>query len=522
MLYAFDDYLLDTKRRELRRGSDLIAVEPQVFDLLEYLVRNRDRIVSKNDLIAGVWDGRIVSESTLSSRLTAVRQAVGDSGDKQRLIRTIPRKGIRFIGDVTEQKNDLPPVASRQAPAQVEQGLLLPDTPSIAVLPFQNLSDDIAQEYFVDGIVEDITNALSQFSQLFVVARSSSFTYKGRNVDVKQIGRDLGVRYVLEGSIRKARGQVRITVQLINSRTAVQLWAARFDGALDEVFDLQDRLTSGVVGVIAPKIEKAEIERAKRKPPGSLDAYDYYLHGLMNFYQDTKQGSDEALRLFGKAIELDPNFAAAYGMAALCYVSRQWQRWMLDPQKEVIDAARLVNLAAELGRNDAMALSAAGMALGLVVRDLDRAAVLLDRSLLLNPNLAISWVRSAWVRFFLGQFDLAIEHASHAMRLSPLDPFLVGMQTAIAFAHFCAARYDQSEVWATRAVKEQPTFAPALRLLAASNASLGRMDEATKALARLREIRATVHISELTHFPFREPKHFAKYAESLRKAGFPE
>jgi adenylate cyclase len=195
---------------------------------------------------------------------------------------------------------------------------------------------------------------------------------------------------------------------------------------------------------------------------------------------------------------------------------------MLDPQKEVVDAARLANRAAELGRNDAMALSAAGMALGLVVRDLDRAADLLDRSLLLNPNLAISWVRSAWVRFFLGQFDLAIEHASHAMRLSPLDPFLVGMQTAIAFAHFCAARYDQSEVWAARAVKEQPTFAPALRLLAASNASLGRMDEATKALSRLKEIRATVHISELTHFPFREPKHFAKYAESLRKAGFPE
>jgi TolB-like protein len=522
VIYGFEGHALDVDRRELRAGDKVVPVEPQVFDLLTFLICNSHRVVSKDDLISEVWKGRIVSDSTLNSSINAVRQAVGDSGDKQRLIRTIPRKGIRFVGEVTEQKNDLPPAASRHARAQVEQGLLLPDTPSIAVLPFQNLSDDIAQEYFVDGIVEDITNALSQFSQLFVVARSSSFIYKARNVDVKQIGRDLGVRYVLEGSIRKAAGQVRITVQLIDSRTAVQLWAARFDGALDEVFDLQDRLTSGVVGVIAPKIEKAEIERAKRKPPGSLDAYDYYLHGLMNFYQDTKQGNDEALRLFGKAMELDPNFAAAYGMAALCYVSRQWKRWMLDRQKEVVEAARLVNLAAELGRNDAMALSAAGMALGLVVRDLDRAAVLLDRSLLLNPNLAISWVRSAWVRIFLGQFDLAIEHASHAMRLSPLDPFLVGMQTAIAFAHFCAARYDQSEVWATRAVKEQPTFAPALRVLAASSASLGRMDEATKALARLREIRATVHITGIEHLPFQDPKYLSKYAEALRKAGLLE
>ena len=516
MIYRFEGYLLDPERGELRHGEDLVAVEPQVFELLHYLICNRDRFVSKDDLIAGVWDGRIVSESTLSSRLTAVRQAVGDSGEAQRLIRTIPRKGFRFIGQVTEERDGFP---HRD---QAEQGLRLPDKPSIAVLPFQNLGDDSAQGYFVDGIVEDITIALSQFSQLFVVARSSSFTYKGRNVDVKQIGQELGVRYVLEGSIRKAAGQVRITVQLINARTAVQLWAAHFDGALDQVFDLQDRITSGVVGVIAPKIEQAEIERAKRKPTSSLGAYDYYLHGLASLYQDTKEANDEALRLFGKAIELDPNFATPYGMSALCYVSRQWKHWMRDPQKAIGEAARLVNRAAELGRNDATALSAAGMAAGLVVRDLDRAVVMLDRSLLLNPNLAISWVRSAWVRIFLGQFDLAIEHASRAIRLSPLDPFLVGMQSAIAFAYFCAGHHDQSAAWAEKAVREQPNFAAALRVLAASNASLGRMQEATEALARLREIKGTVHITKLQHFPFREPKYLAKYADALRKAGFPE
>ena len=206
---------------------------------------------------------------------------------------------------------------------------------------------------------------------------------------MKLIARELGVRYVLEGSVRKVGNRVRITGQLIDGSNAVHIWADTFDGTLDQVFDFQDQVTSGVVGVIAPKIEKAEIERAMRKPTGSLDAYDYYLHGLASLYQDTKEANDEALRLFGKAIELDRNFATAYGMSALCYVSRQWKHWMLEPQKEVSEAARLVDRAAELGRDDAMALSAAGMAAGLVVRDLDRAVVLLDRSLLLNPNLAI-------------------------------------------------------------------------------------------------------------------------------------
>ena len=264
MIYRFTDFTLDVGRRTLERGGESIAVEPQVFDLLQYLIENRSRIVSKDDLIGGVWNGRIVSDSALSSRMTAVRQAIGDSGEAQHFIHTIPRKGFRFVGEVIQQRNDLPPFDSPSAQPQAEPGLALPDKPSIAVLAFKNLSNDVAQEYFVDGVVEDITTALSQFSQLFVVARSSSFTYKGRNVDVKQIGRELGVRYVLEGSIRKTAGHLRITVQLLDSLTSVHLWATHFDGALDQVFDFQDQVTSGVVNVIAPKIERAEIQRAKR------------------------------------------------------------------------------------------------------------------------------------------------------------------------------------------------------------------------------------------------------------------
>ena len=522
VIYEFANYSLDLARRELRCDGQSIHVEPQTLDVLQFLLVNRERVVSKDDLIAAVWKGRIVSESTLSSSITTVRKAVGDSSEAQRFIRTIPRKGFRFIGEVIQRRNDHALFDSPSAHPRAKPGLALPDKPSIAVLAFKNLNNDVAQEYFVDGVVEDITTALSQFSQLFVVARSSSFTYKGHNVDVKQIGRELGVRYVLEGSIRKIAGHVRITVQLVNSLTAVHLWATHFDGALDQVFDLQDQVTSGVVGVIAPKIERAEIQRAKRKPPGSLDAYDYYLHGLANSYQDTKEANDQALQFFGKAIELDPDFAAAYGMAALCFVERSLKRWTVDPQKEAAEAARLASRAAAMGRNDAVALSAAGMALGLVVRDLGQAVGLLDRSLSLNPNLAASWVRSAWVRLFLGQFDLAIEHASRAIRLSPLDPLLVGMQTAIAFAHFCAGRYEQAATWSERAVTEQPNFAPAIRALIASNASLGRMDDATKALTRLKEINSVPRISWLWQLPFQEPRYFAKYAEALRKAGFAE
>ena len=522
MIYNFEDYSLDADLRELRVGDKLVAIEPQVFDLLTFLIRNSGRVVSKDDLISGVWNGRIVSDSTLNSSINAVRQAVGDSGNAQRLIRTVPRKGFRFVGTAREQEEIRKSGPSSSAADQA--GPPLPDKPSIAVLPFENFSGDAEQIYFADGMVDEIITALSHFRWLFVIARGSSFSYRGRAVEVKQIGRELGVRYILEGSVRKSESRVRITAQLIDTLSGAHLWADRFDGALKDVFELQDQVTASVVGAIGPKLEQAEIDRARRKPTASLGAYDYYLHGLANIQRDaTKEANDEALRLFGKAIELDPNFAAAYGMAALCYVSRQWKRWMVAPKAEVAEATRLVDRAAELGRNDAIALSAAGMTLGLVVRDLDRAVMLLDRSLALNPNFAVSWVRSAWVRIFLGQFDVAIEHASRAMRLSPLDPLLVGMQTVIAFAHFCADRYDQSAAWAAKAVKEQPDFVAGLRLLIASNAALGRMDEATKLIARLREADGVVPVSELgTHLPFRESKYLAKYAETLRRAGFPE
>ena len=276
MRFRFADYVLDTDRRELTRGSERVQMGPQVFDLLVHLVENRERVVSKDDMLEAVWSGRIVSESTLTSHINAVRKAIGDNGEDQRLIRTVARKGFRFVGEIEEEQAPAEPAArtadhkmdqaeaSRAAPAPA---LTLPDAPSIAVLPFKNLSGDPEQDYFADGVVEDIITALSRMRWLFVIARNSSFTYKGRPVGVKQVGHELGVRYVVEGSVRKSANRVRITTQLIDAGTGANLWADRFDGALDDIFGLQDRVTASVVGALAPRLEQAEIQRAEFAPP---------------------------------------------------------------------------------------------------------------------------------------------------------------------------------------------------------------------------------------------------------------
>jgi TolB-like protein len=518
LLFLFEDYALDTSRRELRRGAGLVSLEPQVFDFLEYLIRNRQRVVSKDDLIASIWDGRIVSESALSNRINAARTAIGDNGEDQRLIRTVVRKGIRFVGDVDERQE---PTLVAAEPQRAYPAL--PDKPSIAVLPFQSLSGDPEQEYFADGTVEEIITALSRFSSLFVIARNSSFVYKGRAVDVKQAGRELGVRYVLEGSVRKAMNQVRITGQLIDASSGAHLWADHFDGGLENIFDLQDQFTSSVVGAIAPKLERAEIERAKRKPTESLDAYEYFLHGMANYYQRTREAINEALRLFYKAIELDPDFASAYGMAAWCHGWRKINGWMTDRAKEVAETGRLARRAAELGPDDAVALSRGAHALAFVVGDLDAATTFVERALVLNPNLAGAWYASGWVRVYCGEPEMAIEHFARVMRFSPLDPQIIAMQAGTAFAHFLAGRYDQASSWTEKAMWAQTNYITPIRIAAASNALAGRLAEAQKAMARLRELDPAIRIANVKEWaPLRRPEDLARFEEGLRKAGLPE
>jgi len=397
------------------------------------------------------------------------------------------------------------------------------DRPSIAVLPFQNLSDDAAQEYFADGMVEDIITALSRFRNLFVIARNSSFIYKGRPAGVKQVGRELGVRYVLEGSVRRAGDRLRIAGQLIDASTGANLWADRFDGALAEVFELQDQVAASVVGAIMPRVEEAEIERARHKPTDNLDAYDYYLRGLSIANRITREANDEALRLFSKSIELDPDFVVAHARAAFCYVYRKVNGWMIDRTLEVAEASRLARRAIDLGRDDAVALSYGGFVIGYVVGDLDDASAFVERALVLNSNLAAAWGFSGWIKACLGDPDTAIKHAALAMRLSPLDPRTFAWQYYTALAHFCAGRYDEAAVWAERALRDQPNIAPPMRIAAASHAQAGRLAEARRIMERLCQLDPTLRLSNVGDLlAFRRREDHTKYVDGLRKAGLPE
>jgi len=402
-------------------------------------------------------------------------------------------------------------------------GPALPGKPSIAVLPFQNLSGDPEQEYFADGMVEDIITALQRMRWLFVIARNSSFTYRGRVVDVKQIGRELGVRYILEGSVRKAANRVRITGQLVDASTGAHLWADRFDGTLEEIFDLQDQVATRVVGAIAPKLEQAEIERAKRKPTESLDAYDHFLRGMACVHRWTKQASDEALEHFSRAIAADPDYASAYGMAARCYSARKVSGWVDDPEQETAEAARLARKVAQIGRDDAVALYTAGMALAYCVGDLDDGAAMIERSLALNPNAAWAWLFSGWTKIWQGEPEEALERIQRAARMSPQDPQYFNIRAATAWAHLLADRYDDAQSWAQSALSEQPDYVNALYALAISSALAGKMAQAGDAMERLRSLDPKVRVSRLLQrYPIRRADHLAKVSEGLRRAGMPE
>jgi len=527
MQFMFEDCMLDADRRELTRRSERIAIGPQVFDLLLYLVQNREHVVSKDDLLETVWRGRIVSESTLASHINAVRKAICDSGEEQRLIRTVARKGFRFVGEVREAQSSASFSPLKTAHVESNEAtpaaLALPDKPSIAALPFLNLSGDPEQEYFADGVVEDIISALSRIRWLFVIARNSSFTYKGRAADVKQVGRELGVRYVLEGSVRKSANRVRITGQLVDATTAAHLWAERFESPFDDFFALQDQMTEKVVGAIAPQLEQAEIERAQRKPTESLDAYDYYLRGMSNLRQGDRQATSEALRLFHKAAELDPEFASAFGMAAWCHYWRKMNGWMNDRAAEGVEGARLARRAIDLGKDDAVALTRGGHALGHFGGDLESCIAWIDRALVLNPNLSAAWSLSGFQRISRGEPDDAVERFERAMRLSPLDPEMFQMQTGMAMAHLFARRFDAASSWLARASSEAPNVLRVFGFMAAAHALAGRTDEAQRAMHHVRRLDPALRIAGLGDWVLlRRPEDFAMLADGLRKAGLPE
>ncbi len=414
------------------------------------------------------------------------------------------------------------PVQEEARPSSVDR-LALPDRPSIAVLPFQNFSVDPEQEYFADGIVEDIITALSRFKVLFVIARNSSFAYKGRSPDIRQVGRELGVRYVLEGSVRKQASRVRITSQLINSENGAHIWADRLDGALENIFELQDRVTENVVGAIAPQLERAEIERARQKPTDSLDAYDHYLRGMTSLHRGTREAIDDALARFNRALQRDPDFASAHAMAAWCHMWRKVNGWMTDRPREIAEGARLARRGIELGGDDAVALTRSGNALANLTGDVPGGIALIDRALVLNPNLASAWFLGAFLRIWNGEADGAIAQFERAMRLSPLDPETYRMQGGMAAAHLFAGRFDVATSWAEKSLRQLPSFLLAVAVSAASHAFAGRTAQAQRAASDLHQLDPTLRLSNLGDWlPFQQPKDLATLTDGLRRAGLRE
>ncbi|HLW92573.1 MAG TPA: adenylate/guanylate cyclase domain-containing protein [Roseiarcus sp.] len=445
---------------------------------------------------------------------------VSDLGERR--LKNIPEPMRVYLIEVGAPA--LAPTPQAGAGAETSSArLALPDKPSIAVLPFQNMSGDREQDYFADGVVEDIITALSRFKNLFVIARNSSFTYKGKAVDVKEVGRELGVRYVLEGSVRKTASRVRITGQLIDAATGAHLWADRIDGDIGDIFDLQDQVTASVAAAVAPQIERAEIERSKRKPTSNLEAYDHYLLGIASLYRGTKQDSDEALKQFDLAAQRDPEFAAAYGWAAYCYVLRKARGWQTPDASQVADAVRLARSAASLGREDSVALCFAGHALAYVGHEIDDGVAFVDRGLALNSNNARGWYASGWTRVFGGAPEQAVDHLARAMRLSPVDPLTPMMLNGIGASYFFMGRYDEAALWTGKAIREWPSYAGSLFFCAASQALAGRLTEARETATRLNELKAGWRVSNLKDLlPLRRPTDLAMLEEGARLAGIAE
>jgi len=406
------------------------------------------------------------------------------------------------------------PVPGPEPPTAPATALPLPDKPSIAVLPFANMSSDPEQEYFVDGMVEEIIAALSRIRWLFVIARNSTFTYKGRPVDVKEVGRELGVRYVLEGSVRKAGRQVRITGQLIDALTGTHLWADRFDGSLEDIFELQDRVAVSVAGVIEPALQAAEMRRSAARPTPDLSAYDLYLRALAAFFPTTKDRAIEALGLLEQAIAIDRHYGPALAWAANCHMRLVRNGWAEEPETSRRKAIDLARQALEVGENDPGILANAANVLAHFGEDIGAMIGLVDRALALNPSYARGWFVSGLLRVFAGQTDVAIEHVETSLRLSPRERMGQPL-SVIGMAHFFKHRFDEAASNLLLALQDHPGFPGSYRTLAACYAHMGRLDEARATLARLRAITPLVVPSDL---PLRKPEDRELFLSGLRLA----
>lgn len=521
MVHRFEDFELDASRRELRRGGAGVEVEPQVFDLLLYLIEHRDRVVGKDELLDHIWQGRIVSESTLSSRISAARRALGDDGTTQRLIRTVPRRGFRFAGELASAPVD--ELAAEPVPIAAGGALERPDRPTLAVLPFTNLSGDADQEYFSDGIAEDIISALSRFRLFFVIARNSSFAFKGEEGAAARLADEMGVQYIVEGSVRKSGDRIRVAAQLGNTRTGQQIWSDRYDRELADLFAIQDEITENVVGSVAPELLTAEMDRVRRQTTPMLDTWSRVMRAraLLTHFDAAMNG--EAMEQLEEALRHDPDSSLAHADLAFVHWLNITFSWAEDMAAEIEGVRVHARRAVELDGRDDWARCMYGLSKLYDGPDYDAVLRELATALEINPNMAFAHSCMGWMSALVGEVDRAGPHAALAIEHSPRDPFVSLFWAGSGYAAIAAGDLEQAIECGRRSVACVPPFLGGYRILAASLAMEGEAEEAKSVGAELmrRAPAMTLDIVRLQQ-PWRDEGKMTAFLDALRAAGVPD
>jgi len=521
--FLFQNHVLDIDRRELSAAGERVALEPQVFDLLLYLVQNSDRVVSKDELFDKIWDGRIVSESTLTSRINAVRKAVGDNGHDQHLVRTVARKGFRFVGEVQAhqaEKRRESDAADPSAHDADHSRLALPvlDRTAIAVLPFVNMSGEMEQEYFSDGISEDIITALSKLRWFYVIARNSSFVYKGKSVHLKQIGEELGVGYVVEGSVRKDGDRVRITAQLNDVATGSHIWAERYDRSLADVFAVQDEITQSIVAAIEPQLYAAENFRAQRKAPDSMDAWDLVMRGLSHYWRVTRQDNVVAQALLEKAIKIDPTYGQALGVLAASHTFGAHMGW--ETMASAMPLAERAALAAIHADSEDPWAHCALASVYMFNRRFDDCLAEFEFALRLNPNFSLARGFYGVALAYCGRWEEGDRNARHSLRLSPRDPFAAIYCGVASYCQFVGRHYEEAMQLARQSVRLRADFVGGHRVLTAAAAWGGFEEIAKEALKELKRVQPEISLEWIAkEMPFKHDAERQAYVEGFRRAG---
>ncbi|MBZ9873678.1 winged helix-turn-helix domain-containing tetratricopeptide repeat protein [Mesorhizobium sp. BR1-1-9] len=505
---AFGPFRIDGEAGILFHGDQPTPLGQRAVALLALLVERTGKPVPKQALIDAAWPGQAIEDSNLTVQIAAARRMLESTAGGGSWIETLPRHGYRYVGPEVAIGGLGPEAAT----------LTWPGKPSIAVLPFSNLSGE--QDYFADGIVDDIITGLARINWLFVIARNSSFTYKGRAMDVKQVGRELGVRYVLEGSVRRAGGSVRVTGQMIDTSTGAHIWAERFDRASADIFALQDEIALAAVGAIAPSLRRVEIERVRRKRPDSLDAYDLVLRAQPDVDSGMPERVTQALVLLERAIELEPTYALAHGNAAMCHHCLFLRAGLQEADREA--SIRHARLAILHGQDDAAALTLAGFSIGMDGHDRKAAFTALEAALAVSPSSALTYILGSVILGWSGEAEQAIEWSERGMRLSPFDPWAFAAFDAQAMSHLLRGRYDEACRAAYRSVQANPAHSITYVQLAAALAKLGRLDEAAAAAARVRELHPTFRYGRQFAAVNCAPALAHCLGDALQAAGLPQ